>query len=145
MANNRTIACAIFILVIVSCKREKLSNDYSYLYGKWYWLHTYKNLGQPGFEDITPSSDGNNYSIEVSKKCVIFFKNEKEEKRRRYKEIDILPGATDTSKIVFLLHMNKDDGLIIDYYPSRNYIMILGFPYESPDGSGTTYENYFKK
>lgn len=153
MTNNRTIAFAILFFIIFSCKREKLSDDFSYLYGKWTWIHTYKNLDQPGFADITPSSDENNYSIEITNKCVTFFKNEKAVEKRKYKDISTSPIINDTSKVTFYLQLSKKNNLNLVYYPNRSYILILEFPYEyaltneinSIAGDGITYSNYFKK
>ena len=145
MQNNRTLLLLIILCLAFSCKKEKLSKDYDYLFGKWNWLHTYKNKGQPGFENITPLSDGNNYSVEISEKYIYYYKNEKEEKKRRFKEIEILPGVNDTSEVTFILNLNKKDVLIISYYPNRSYISVYEFPYDSPAGDGITYENYFSK
>ena len=135
----------VIILWFSSCKRDKIPESYGYLVRKWDWTHTYKNKGAPGFEDITPTTDGNSYSIEISKKRIYFFKNGKQETRGRIKKIEILPGYSDTSSTTFVFYLTGKEGLILEYFHSRNYIVTLNFPYSSPAGDGITYENYYSK
>lgn len=153
---SRKIAVYVLFFVLISgiwsC-RKKLESDYSYLYGKWTWIHTYRNYGQPSFVNYTPATEANDYSLEISKKCVVFYKNGKEEVKRKYKSISVHPGETDTSKISFFIELTRKDGLIIDYYPMRSYSTFIGYPFEYilTDNVGVTvgnvyiYENYFKK
>lgn len=153
IAKSTSLILLACLGILVSCRKEKLSSDYSYLYGKWKWTHTYRNLNEPGFAEFNPTTDGNNYSMEISKKCIVFFKNEKKELKRYFKDISVHPGQSDTSKATFFIALNKKDGMSIDYYPNKNHITIGGFPFDYIttgdigviDGDGFTHINYFQK
>ena len=143
----------IFIIAITACKREKLPENAAFLKGRWTWIHTYKNLYDSGtFADYQAASFSDTYSIEIYTKGIDFLVNGKKEISRKFKKISVINGDTDTSRIYIWFTLTKDDAVEITYFPTKDYFVTGGFPYEYvlngsinvvPEGNG--YWNYFKR
>lgn len=150
MQNKFKYIYLTFLLISInsSCKREKFDQSYSEIFGNWKWTHT-----ETGSGDIfNPSSAGHNYSVELSNKCLVCKKNNKNELKRKFKSISSpqKENSSDTSTYGFFITTSRKEHIVISYIPNKEILIVSGFPYTYVDTKEFTstseyayYTNYY--
>ena len=137
----------IFLVSLLSCKKDKLEGDTAILIGKWKWIYTYADgAGVPDYFEY-PSALGKNFSIEfLEKGCIYFYEDGKVEKKRRV-IIDRIQCQPNQILLISLeSSKRKENGLAAFLYDRDTDTLEIQhtFPFESTNNvpSYTMY-NYF--
>lgn len=146
----------IFSVLLLSCKKDKLTGDKSIFIGKWEWIysmhkHNFCN-GSPTTTDvITPASDGNNYAIKFYEKGIVkYYENE------NYLGKDRLVFSSfgsnceyNANSISFGIYMNNnlydEDYVFQGCIDSDTIIVEKGFPFQNYVKGCESYVSYFAK
>lgn len=143
---------SLFLLSILflSCKKDKLNDDKEIFIGKWKWVYSVKTSqdncdNPPIVTTLTPTTQGENYSIEFLKKgCAVFYKNG--EKIDKYRIVFDDPFQLSSSGYSeFEIHLNNKSENYFVGYIKNDTLMELGwfFPFKGRNESCISYTNYF--
>ncbi len=136
----------VFVLLL-SCKKDKLNDEKSFLVGTWNWSYTNHQYGWcdgESYEEIlNPDSEKVNYSIHFQKNGKVdFFENENHIEVSRI-VFDYFKENDDGSKSLVILLDNNENKKMSGY--GGDYSMNFGrFPFLGEAGC-EDYDNYFFK
>lgn len=139
----------LFSLLLLSCKKDKLKDDKEIFIGKWKWVYTHSTWrancdNPPTVSILTPTTEGENYSVEFLKKgCLVFYKND--EKFDKYRIVFVKTfqlNSSGYSGFEMLLN-NKDENYFFGYIKSDTLIIDGYFPKESSNQACLSNINYF--
>jgi len=151
----RSVFIFLALLVLMSCKKDKLKGDKEIFIGTWNWLYTGATLsncdGMPYNTELNPITESCEYSISFEKRGKVFFyKNENLTSDRRivFKAFGKDYYSCGGDYIGFEIKLDNYDGtdiknIIGGCINSDTLIIHNGFPYYN-DGCNF-YLNYFKK
>ena len=121
------------LLILVSCKKDKLEGDYSILQGRWEWIGSdetriNKATNATTFNFIPSSSDQNFYEMEFERKGYLsIFKNDNLEKEYRVVtslfEEDFCNDLTNCDYIS--LHLNNRDDRTMTIFMNEDTMRVV--------------------
>lgn len=124
-----------FVLVLIllsSCKKEKLDGDKSVLVGEWKWISTehltYDAWAPTDTANYTPESVGNDYFLEFQKKGKLVFRNNNDSWKKRivfgkYAGSGHYPGYD-----YFGIFLNNDHTFVLEGMVNQDTIILLHNP-----------------
>lgn len=146
---KNNVVLALSALIILSCKKEKLTGESKILVGKWQWVYSMKvanTCNPPTYtEMLTPQTLGDNYSIHFIEKGKVEFTSNNQITKERITNVYL---ETDQSSSVHFQYtfvifiktdelMNKLSGLVGE----DSLLIRQDFPFVDTDCEN--YTNYF--
>lgn len=133
------------ILLLVSCKKDRLKDGESILIGNWKWLYTQRThgwcSGEAFYEVLTPESTNNDYEVSfVERGKISFFKNAKRQGKYRI-QFEYFSKLSESS-FVFQMKLNNDTTKIVEGNVYNDTLNIK-YPYIEEDPNCENYLNFF--
>jgi hypothetical protein len=130
---------------MLSCQKDKLTNEKEILIGKWKWIYTEHSTGwcesNPQFYTINAASDTKSYGVEFFEKGRIwFYENGKviEKYRITFETFEDLSGGN----YLFYIKLNNQPTEIIGG-SVRGDSLRIKYPYVESDPNCENYLNFF--
>lgn len=141
------------ILLLFSCKKDRIKDEYLNLIGTWKWTqsnHTYGwcDTGEQS-EILTPENQETNFKMEIFKKGIIkFYQNNDflEKDRIVFSKYSGLECDYLSDGITFEIYLNNDKELSYTFNGCINkdsLIVLAGFPYDTYKVGCESYISYF--
>ncbi len=136
----------LIVFILIACKKDRLKGDSAFLVGKWQWVYTNHKYGwcegNNFDENLSPDSEGVNYSLSFAKNGkIFFFKNEEQIEATRL-VFDSFKFSDGYYSFVILL--NNDSNKKLSGYGNGTSMNFGYFPFDGIDGC-EDYDNYFVK
>mgnify|MGYP000270823784 CR=1 FL=1 len=146
---SESLPLIFLVLLLFSCKKDKLKGDSEILIGKWNWTHTietYETCNPPTFENtLTPETENANYSIEFFEKGkVAFYENEQEVNSYRVvlHSFDSNPSQNSSYPFGFTIYLDNEYENAFWGFVSQDSLFIReDFPF--PDTDCEEFNSYF--
>ena len=142
----RLVLLIVVLIFSISCKKDRLKDERSFLIGTWNWTYSIFSdcSGGGEWEEIlTPDSEKSNYQIVLHQKGFIeFFENGESIEKNRI-VFDELSSFED-GMITFAILQNNDGENRIGAHGDKDSLYFTGFPYFT-DESCQNYANRFVK
>lgn len=136
----------LLLVVLLSCKKDKLKGDYAVMEGIWDWRYTESYYGGGPTPDTTwPSSANFEYQINMLKKgkaeILLNF-----EEHGKYRIVFDKFHHNSNGNYEFTIFLDNDPMNIMDgvlYGPSHDTLMLFERPYDGPNNPIMGYRNIF--
>ncbi len=142
-------------IMVIACKKDELSGVYEPLIGTWQWIYSEHEFdfcdGDPNYTiDITPESEGVNFSMEFYHKGVVkFYENDHFLSKHRLiftSEANICYGEQSGYKSFVASLDNKTEDANADFFgcfDGNNLVIKKGFPFDIIKIGCENYTSYF--
>lgn len=142
----------VAILFMVSCKKDRITDEYSNLVGTWKWTqanHTYGWCDDwEQSEILTPENQETNFKMEIFEKGIIkFYQNNEFLEKDRVVFSNSSGGECDYLKDGqrFIIDLNNDKELTGSFNGcvNKDSLMVGVFPFMIKEQGCESYVNYF--
>ena len=142
----------LILLMLFSCKKDKLKGDDEILVGNWKWIYSDHEFGwcqaNHYYELITPQSSGTEYEMEFKKKGRVTF-SENNEEIESYRIVITTTKTdncifSDTGHVQYYMRFDNDPDKPFDFCIKEDTLAVWrGFPFEDYEYGCEVYYSYF--
>lgn len=136
------------VLLLNSCKKDKLKEEKEILIGRWNWVYTDHSYGwcdnMQHEEMLTPSTENKVFSLEFLKKGCLKFIQGENDVVNEYRIVFHYFTVLSSTSASFNIYLDNDENMTLGGVINGTSMLVLSFPF-TPIPGCENYQNYFIK